>query len=173
MLIGLTGKKRCGKNTVGTYLWEKHRYQNTSFALPIKSICKIFGFSYDQLEGSLKETMDEFWEITPRKFMQIIGTEMFRSHFRDDVWLKMMELELANLNASNVAITDVRFDNEAKFIKDNGGLIVHIIRDSNTQEDSHSSERGISPEFVDYVIYNNEKITDLFSSVEEMLRVIQ
>lgn len=41
-IIGLTGLKRCGKNTVGTYLSEKHGYTELSFAAKLKEVAQMY-----------------------------------------------------------------------------------------------------------------------------------
>jgi len=162
ILIGLTGKKRSGKDTVADFMCQEMFFKKTAFAKPMKEISRIFGFSKDQLDGSLKEIVDDFWGITPRKFLQLLGTEMFRNCFRDDVWLKMMELELANLNTKKAVITDIRFNNEAQFVRKNCGYIIQIIRPDQESDDDHSSEAGIDQELIDHTIMNDGTIQELY-----------
>ena len=59
MIIGLSGKKRVGKDTVADYLVSKYGFIKYSFADPIKAVAKIlFGFSENQLYGNNKEEID-------------------------------------------------------------------------------------------------------------------
>ena len=82
MIIALTGKKGCGKDTVANYLCEKYGFVNYGFADPIKEVGKIvFGFNDEQLEGCLKDTMDNFWGISPREFFQNFGTGIAQFEF--------------------------------------------------------------------------------------------
>ena len=47
MIIALTGKKGCGKDTIANYLVEKYGFINYGFADPIKEVGKIlFGFPW-------------------------------------------------------------------------------------------------------------------------------
>ena len=105
MIIALTGKKGCGKDTVANYLCEKYGFVNYGFADPIKEVGKIvFGFNDEQLEGCLKDTMDNFWGISPREFFQNFGTgiaqfefpkyfpNMYRNNDKRVIWVKVFEI---------------------------------------------------------------------------------
>ena len=77
-VIGIAGRKYNGKDTIGDYLVKNYGYKKIAYADPIKEICKeMFGFNNEQLYGSLKESNDGFWNVSPRKLMQFIGTELF------------------------------------------------------------------------------------------------
>ena len=55
---------------------------------------------------------------------------------------------------------DVRFDNEAEFIKSLGGKIIEIVRPNaaTTKHSDHVTEKGISTPLIDAVIRNNGTI---------------
>ena len=168
--IGITGKMHTGKDTLADMILSSDIcdmnntiYIQKSFAHPIKKIMtEIFGFTEESVyDQNAKEVVDSFWDITPRKLMQLIGTDMFREQFRDDVWIKLAEFEINNNH--NVIFSDVRFDNEAEMIHKHEGINVHIVRDEENQENKfqHKSEGGINPNLIDIVIYNNGTIEDL------------
>jgi len=80
-LIGLVGRKRSGKDSVADYLISNNQFKKYSFADPLKrALIEIFGFTENQMWGSEKdkETIDPRWNISPRKAMQIVGTELFQ-----------------------------------------------------------------------------------------------
>jgi hypothetical protein len=93
--IGITGKIAAGKDTFADMLvaHESQMFTKYSLASPMKKIAnEVFGFTNKQLyDHARKEVVDPFWDITPRRFLQILGTDMFRDVFRDDVWLKLAE----------------------------------------------------------------------------------
>ena len=96
-LIGISGLAHTGKDTLANFLKEKRKeIVIESFATPIKEIMvNYFGFTREQVyDQRLKEIEDKFWNITPRKLMQLIGTEMFRKNFRYDVWVKVFEKKI-------------------------------------------------------------------------------
>ena len=79
MIIGITGKKHNGKDTVGDY-YEKLGFVKLSFAQPLKQVCKcIFDFDNDQLYGDKKEQIDEYWKVKPRTIFQYVGTVIITS----------------------------------------------------------------------------------------------
>ena len=56
MIIGLSGKKRSGKDTVAEYLCAHYGFINYGFGDPIKEIARImFQFTDEQLYGNQKD----------------------------------------------------------------------------------------------------------------------
>lgn len=181
LIIGLCGNMGCGKDSA-TDLLINHpafRCEHIAFADPIRQIGKIFGFSMKQMtDRTLKETNDDFWHFSPRYFMQKVGTEMFRNQLRDDVWIELLKRRLIDLKKPYeveigfpksvmgtrriIFITDVRFPNEAKAIRDIGGTIVKISREGFNKkgDDLHPSERFISQIPADYTIENKAASAD-------------
>src|ERR1700733_9341253 len=96
ILIGITGRKRSGKDTIGDYLVNNYGFIRVAFADTLKKALKeIFEFSDEQLYGDEKETVDDYWGHSPRDLLQKIGTEMFREYLpklcknmSDDIWIK-------------------------------------------------------------------------------------
>lgn len=179
-LVGITGYKRHGKDTVGDYLVNFHGYRKIAFADSLKTaLSAIFKFNHEQLYGDLKETVDPFWNITPREAMQTIGTDLMRNQFRDDIWVKCLEREIVEIwkkdPTAKIIIPDVRFPNELDMVKRLGGCIVRVTRpflEQNTSDapeqntitapELHSSESHISSFVVDYDVTNNGTIDDLY-----------
>jgi hypothetical protein len=167
--IGVTGAIAAGKDTFADTLVDNPCgvFEKYSLASPMKRIAMdVFGFTPEQVtDHALKETEDPFWGITPRRFLQIMGTDMFRDNFRQDVWLKLAQNHMIANPDKCIVIPDIRFENEAIFIKDMGGILVRIIRPgySGTTESagSHSSEQGIPDKYVDRQIQNDSDICSL------------
>lgn len=174
MIIGFTGKMHSGKDTCGDYFVSRYNFKKYSFAEPVKQIAKIvFGFSYTQLYGDEKDIIDSKWNITPRECLQKIGTDMFRKHFWDDIWIRSLEEKIDN---NDCVICDVRFQNEADMIKRRGGIIIKIIRNyentghentchENTKHESENNEVGY-----DYLIENNSDMADLHEQLENIYK---
>ena len=152
MLIGLTGQKRSGKDTFA-YIVESliPNVKKISFAHPMKEIAKIMFNLNDQELEEQKETF-ELDGITPRKFLQLFGTEFCRKLFKDDIWVRKA-FDSFDPKIHTI-ITDVRFDNEAEYIKNLGGLIVKVVRGEEKVAE-HCSEAGVSEQFIDKIILNN------------------
>lgn len=161
-LIGIHGAKNAGKDTVASIIMmlRNHQYRQYAFAKPIKEACKVlFGFS-DQIlnDRRLKERIDPAWGFSPRRAMELLGTQYGRDMLRDDVWIVRAGVEHENnlMAGLGTIITDVRFENEAKWIRVWGtSAIIHVEAPDAPLTRTHGSEMGI--EFhngVDFLIHN-------------------
>ena len=143
---------------------------NLSFATPLKKIAMIVGFTMQQLyDPELKNKVDDFWKISPRQFLQMCGTEMFRNVWRDDVWVEIMRKQIRtidkNVSSERVVIfvPDVRFPNEAQMIREEGGIVVRINRPGVATMD-HASENQVATLPVDLEIVNDCEDADMWST---------
>jgi hypothetical protein len=142
MLIGLNGISGSGKDTVAD-IYESYGYIRLSFAEHLKKVCCIvFGWDENDITGKnqtsrqWREEVDHWWsfrlgrQITPRQILQEIGTNVFRDHFDENIWLYSIsrKIEKYLIEDKNVIITDVRFANESDMIKCYNGIIIHIDR---------------------------------------------
>jgi hypothetical protein len=73
--------------------------------------------------------------------LQLWGTEVCRKGFHDDIWIASLENKLRN-STDDIVISDCRFPNEIKSIKDAGGIIVWV-------------KRGDLPEWYDWAVSAN------------------
>lgn len=193
-IIGITGKKRVGKNYVANlaqarleqlYGW---KVKQMAFAEPLKEVCKIlFGLTNEQLEGDKSGPSWERWEelnidrlsafqwknigqLTVRELLQLVGTDLFRDCWSQTIWTRiaarrMEEAEAAGFDA--VIFTDVRFPNEAATIEGMGGSVWKIEGKSRGElgADSHASE---NQEIAGHTIVNDE---DVEAAVDYALKV--
>ncbi len=200
MLIGVVGFIGSGKGAVGDLL-EQKGFVKDSFAKPLKDACSaMFGWPRELLEGDTevsrnwREEHDSFWSekfgytFTPRLALQLMGTEAGRNVFHQDLWVISL---LNRAKNKDVVVTDVRFQNEIKYIQDNNGVVVRVKRgpepvwyylaeDANRGFSSatmgmsnmgiHKSEWDwIGSEF-NYVIDNKGTLQDLGNEVKSMLQ---
>lgn len=92
--------------------------------------------------------------VSPRQAYQNFGTDYARVHIDARIWLDMAP--------KNCLISDVRFENEAEYIRNNGRLIfLKKNHRKNIHNTNHASEKGIIQLPCDYVIENNGSIKDL------------
>ena len=164
MLIGISGKAGAGKDTLGKYLCDEYKCVHYYFAKPLKEGAKVmFALSDDQIAN--KEVPVEPWGISPRKIYQLLGTEVGRG-IDVNVWVKNAEMFVRKNPGFTVVITDVRFDNEAAWIHNRGGVVINIVRDQDDiKENKHSSEGGLKSSDIDLTIYNNGTIEDMCNEV--------
>lgn len=105
---------------------------------------------------------------TPRMLLQQIGTDLFRNQLHPNCWINAT---FANYTKDDAwIITDCRFKNEAKAIRDRGGIVIRINRNNiNIEKSIHQSEVDLDDYEFDYIIYNNSDIPALINEVKNML----
>ena len=148
-LVGMTGKAGHGKDSVGNFLRDGYAFQRLSFADPLKEAAAVlWRFKKEQLYGDEKNDVDPRWRLSPRVAMQKLGTEVGRDlfgqwmpHIGPNFWLEHMRLRLDELSrtspGTSVVVCDVRFPNEADFIRKLGGTVIRV------QRPGHSSHRAV------------------------------
>lgn len=163
-IIGFCGKAGSGKSTACNFLLNKDaNITELAFAKPLKDACKcIFSLTDEQVYGTLKETPLPQWdERTPRQILQYVGTDLFRKHFCDDIWIRAMKCAIEACPTKHIIISDVRFANECDFVKSMGGIVIMITRNvaGSKSGKNHASENmeGIN---ADITIENNGTLGD-------------
>ncbi len=171
-LIGLAGKARSGKDTVGAILKKEFGHVVTlSFAQAIKDGMKaMFGFTEEHVNGALKETVHPVYGKSPRYMMQTLGTDWGRQMIKDSIWIDTLKrrIEDAHERYQHVVITDVRFENEAKLIRELGGKIWHVRRGDAPTVNAHASEAGIAFNVDDFIVYNEGTMEELRDNVVDL-----
>jgi hypothetical protein len=142
-LIAICGFAGSGKDTIANYLIRRHNYEKLSFAGVLKdAVAVIFGWDRGALEGDTptgrewREKTDVWWSerlqmpgLTPRRVLQLVGTDLFRQRFHDDIWVAAVERRITN-TASPIVITDCRFPNEIEMVRRVGGVVWNVDREA-------------------------------------------
>lgn len=177
LLVGLTGRKRSGKSTIATILKIEHAFDERSFAAPIREFtCGLLDLPLVDLDDVKEMPID--WldnAVTPRQIMQRMGTEFGREMIHPEVWVRRALHNVdAHLQAGrNIVISDVRFANEAKAIREKGGVIVHVRRPAaEAVQDGHVSEKPLPVQFGDFFVHNDCHIDELEERVASVLNHI-
>jgi len=155
------------KTTTG--LLKSLRCSKIAFAQPLKQIAMAVGFTFEQCyDPKLKNEIDPFWGISPRQFLQMCGTEMFRNVWRDDIWVELCRKKILDFRKESdypgiLLITDVRFPNERDMIKSEGGIVLRIKREGQDHFMNHASENQIDKLQVDRDILNDAASPEAWS----------
>lgn len=150
MIIGLGYKARSGKDTIAEFLAREYHFHHTAFSHSLKEAARvIFGLTDAQLYGDEKEKLDLFWDDSPRRILQLLGTECVRKGYRDDVWIKSVARRIFGHREhahGHWVISDVRFPNEARAIQSWGGIVVRVDRDNRDSmaNAAHASELAMN-----------------------------
>jgi hypothetical protein len=186
MIIGLAGFKGSGKDTVAAYLVKKHGFERKAYADPLKqSIAALFDIPFTEVDrlknddrarvaiGDLEEQrrlfpIPEYPVMSFRQILQRYGTEAHRDVFGQDFWLEYTLPSNGYYSGRSIVVTDVRFANEVKRIKDFGGSIWLVDRVTDRSSfDPHASEKL---DFgTDLTVPNRGTIDDLYARIEEAL----
>lgn len=177
IIIGLNGLKGTGKSTVAEYLKKNYNFEEYAFADSLKRACiEIFGLEEKQVFGSQidKEAIDSFWGTSPRIMLQQVGTAIRNlNNPLNNIWIRNLQrkIKIRIENNSNVyiVVSDIRYKDEAKLIKDMGGIIINIKRHTN-YIDHHESEQQIIN--ADFIISNDDTKKNLFSCIDDILRFV-
>jgi hypothetical protein len=155
-LFTLSGCKRSGKDTCFEIMrteWESKGYTVAKFAFAdaLREVCAIvFGYTDEHFQDDLyKESfpspvLGSDW--TPRLALQFVGTELFRAQVDVDVWVRVGIQRVRALMSQFdvVVVTDARFENELRALKELGSLIVFVARPSHMPRVcTHASERFV------------------------------
>lgn len=157
-LLGLSGKKRSGKDTFADRLVTEHGYTRVAFADVMKEAALALDpiMWTDNLPDQfgepgyvrLSEVVSSLgWEAAKgrnevRRTLQRLGTEMGRKLFGESFWVDQAMLKVEAIDGP-VVITDVRFPNEADAVVEAGGVALRIERPSIVSTDTHPSETAL------------------------------
>lgn len=177
MLIGITGYKRSGKNTVADVLAIDFDFTVISFADKLYRMLNTQNPKITERKR-VQELVAEFgWDLAKetfpeiRRLLQTLGTECVRDILGAETWVDAWEKSLPP-EPRRVVAADVRFPNEAVRIRELGGVIWRVTRPG-TAPDGHRSEtdqRKIKP---DAVLNNNGTIEQLHTGVHLLVEASQ
>jgi hypothetical protein len=181
MIIGLCGACGAGKDTVANILVNEHGFVKLSFAAALKDVVSIvFSWPREMLEGDTpssrtwRETVDPFWtnktgivDFTPRRALQIVGTDLFRNRLYQETWIDIVENKITKILETHpdahIVITDCRFVNEIALIqKFPGARIIQIVKSYNYNSVVYS----------DLIIQNDGTLEELKSAVDYHVKTL-
>jgi hypothetical protein len=154
-------------------------FQIKKFAYKLKQLCAIL------IDCKPEDFEDDDFKKVHRKLLQDVGMKM--RELDENIWINALFSEYSAINPENRSyngtvldyidceypnwiITDLRFLNEAKSIKDRGGIIVRVIRDDIKHD--HKSETELEMINYDFLISNLSDIDSLYSDVCELMKKI-
>lgn len=167
-IIAFHGKAHSGKDTA--FEVAKALIPNVkgyAFAQKLKEyVCEKYKLTKEQVyDPVLKESYIEEYGKTVRQILQDEG-QYLRETEGEDVFTRTVfesiEHDHKHNNMEYAIITDLRYENEAKLIKEKQGKIVHVIRPNHegTLHSNHSSEKPLPEEYVDKLIMNDSTLDE-------------
>jgi hypothetical protein len=172
-LIGIAGKAGSGKDTAGAHLVERHGFGQYAFADPIRAMLGALGAfpTSDLINRDTKEEVIDWLGKSPRQMAQTLGTEWGRELVHPQLWVLMAQRrwEAARAAGEDLVITDVRFENEVLWVKEQGGQVIALERAGAGAVSAHASEQFDISAVADLVISNHGTIEALKVSVDQAL----
>ena len=173
-LIGIAGRAGSGKDTAGAHLVSNHGFSQYAFADPIRAMLAALGAfpAADLLDRDAKEKVIDWLGKSPRQMAQTLGTEWGRELVHPQLWVLMAQRrwEAAQAAGEDLVITDVRFANEARWIRDQGGMVILLSRPDTEAVSAHASEQVDLSPLADWLIDNNDSIGMLKRCVNHALK---
>ena len=120
-------------------------------------------------------------QYTYRKFLQHLGTNAMRDVMHKNIWVNALFADYVYQNLGNDPplgapskwiITDLRYPNELKAIKDRGGITIRVERPSLKPggiTSLHPSETSLDGAEFDYTLHNSGTIEELIEKVKAVL----
>jgi len=150
--VGLMGLAESGKDTAALAL-VANGWRRVAFADKLKSLAFQFGWN------GCKDQKG-------RKLLQDLG--MAARSYKHDFWI-MQAFRTALETLHPNVYTDVRFQNEADYIRGRGGIIIRIKKPEQISSDSHESELNQYDIVADYDVVNEGTIEDLHKKILDIL----
>lgn len=188
-VIGIMGRAGAGKDTCCDLLRVIAREVNlkaakVAFADPIKKMCSdIYCFAGDVPQHAFYGDQDQKEIVyesmggrSGREVMQFIGGGAFKA-ITEDVWVRYLVKHakvMAKYGTELILVSDIRHVNEAIAVRDMGGIVVRIVRDSangstNTGIQGHASEIDQESIDADVEINNNGTVDELKHALRSLL----
>lgn len=181
--IAISGKANSGKNTVASMLVEFLKYKNSkekivALADPMKHIVKIMHpealdeclWGPSELRSNIisEKYLNEFGKpLTYREALINLGA--YGRKYHRDIWLNALVKDATKSEDVNAYIvSDVRFVNEFKYLKEAGFTMIRVLRDDCAVIDdiSEKEQEAIKDKEFDHVINNNKTIEYLRDEVK-------
>lgn len=205
-IVSLVGFKGSGKDSAGKHLIDNHGFVGFSFADSLKdAVASVFCWDRAMMEGDTpesrvwREQVDPWWaeklgipNFSPRMAMQLLGTNVFRDNFNQNIWILNVERRILNLIGDRkVVLIDGRFPNELDLGRRYNSTVIRVKRGpepewfnealwiNTTPFDQdrfdklndivHVSEWAWIGQSIDHTIENDKTLKDLHIEIERLV----
>ncbi|CAB4136062.1 hypothetical protein UFOVP917_34 [uncultured Caudovirales phage] len=159
MDVGLIGFAGAGKDTAALAL-TKRNWVRVAFADRLKDLAINFGWNGQKDDRG-------------RKLLQDLG--MAARAYNDQFWINSAAAKIRQMESwwkvkPKCVWTDIRFENEAEFVRNRGGIIIRIVKQNSNQSDFHESELNQLDIVADYLVVNSGTIEELHSKISNIIK---
>lgn len=168
ILVGLVAPRQSGKDSVVAIAQQMDsRVVRIALGDFVKAeLAKLINRDPDFIENH-KEVL--------RGLIQAYGTDYRRNLCSRTYWIDLLCKELKSVEDGKIVfVSDIRFENEAALIKEHGGLLIRVDRDTRCAEpvDAHESETWVHHCVCDAVVINDGSLADLHDKTRVLMQWI-
>ena len=194
-IIGISGPAGSGKSTIADLICKNYFASRVSFADPIREMLYplidqlMYTKKEDEVQAALRENKEKVLDgldMSPRFLMQRLGG--FFRELNPNTFVTLADKKIEMLESINKLISsltetqdhvpvygyvidDVRYDNEATWVRDvRKGAVIKIGRPEEylRKVPEHHSEQGISNKFVTAEYTNSNEMEDAIRIADEI-----
>jgi hypothetical protein len=181
MLIAIHGFKQSGKDTLADLLVREYGFKKVAFADRLKEAIhlifdvprewlwgsdedkqKLTKVAWNDFENFDKTDKDDNIFLSVRELMQIFATEVCRSKI-PGIWYRYLPIR----PNENLVVSDLRFANEAEFLKQNQAILIKVHRPS-AQGGKHESEAGLPDTTMNHVLSNDADLQSFYAKGRDL-----
>jgi hypothetical protein len=181
-IIAFGHQKRVGKDTasgfVSTYLRVERgvrRVKKAGFADKLKDVCyQLYSWAglqnkdYYEENPHMKEVVLHAIGKTPREIWISFGNEVKEATYRN-TWLDYLIKTSEEDKIDWLVVSDMRFPNEADYIREAGGLVIKVTRPSVLHTSDAADDPLLTYQNWSNVIINDGTLADFYSKVIEVV----
>lgn len=177
MILGLTGVRGSGKDTLADHLVDKYNFKRIAFADPVREkVMFLLQLSSNEEYDRVKRTQ-LFWERHSDSVRNIDGRHLVREigmlmlSYDQEQFTNYVTTEISrNIEKFHYVVTDLRMEHEYRSLKRLEAYIVKI-NTGRENDDSHVTEIGFSDDRCDYIINNFDRnLEDFKTNIDEMIQ---
>lgn len=152
LYIGLVGGSGFGKSTLArklsmAFAAEGYTCAVHSFAEPIRKMLEVLGVDRTYMTDAKSTPIAELCFVDLRRAAQTLGTDWGRDMIDEDIWVRYWTRHIPDAHV--VIADDIRFANEAREIRDRGGMLVGL---PGAWSYDHASESGIDTSLITHAL---------------------
>lgn len=170
LLLGFAGPAGCGKSTAATLLVGQVGWVRLSFAEPLRELLLAIHPHWDQWRlGPGKDLCQADGGLSPRDQLRAAGdwVKAYEPGFFANIMRRQLGMHLDQ--GRHVVIDDVRFEGEARLIRELGGSLVHVSRTDVHFRHDHNSEMGVEPGADDLFLRNWGGLSNLGGELDYLI----
>ena len=179
MIIGVCGVAGAGKDEVAAHLVRHYGFTRYGLADPVKEAIYTLN-PHISNQTTVKNAVDTLgWDAAKRAYpevrrlLQVMGTEVGRRIFGEEVWTGLFEDWAMASSDENIVVPDVRFKNEADYFTPSRygerRLLIRVTRPGVGPVNGHASDNQDLSAYVTHEIVNDGSLEELYEKVNKIM----